>query len=231
VGTVVASTSFQLLNLDGTNPSAPGVITGSTGTWFRYDGTQTRATSLDLANGIYYKNGDHSRIYLGSIKVDEAGKFNDTSAGRRLLWNYFNRIQRNLIVQDTTSSWTTSTASYQPSHGTLANRVELMIGVAEDIITARVGQTVQCANGQGGGVGIGYSSITANSAQRTNNFLNSNTQNVQGLVTADMSIAAVLGYGYLQSLEYNQGAGSLTLLGGTGTAATNNYALEAEGAF
>lgn len=220
VGTVVASTSFQLLNLDGTNPSAPGVITASTGTWFRYDGAQTRATSLDYNNGVYYKNGAHSRIYLGSVKMDEAGKFNDTSAARRCLWNYFNRKPRHLYFQDATSSWS-SGGTLRAMRNTLADRVEFMVGVIEDTVGA---QLIISESGSGGDqiVGIGVSSISANSALAYNEAFQVSGNNNFGLATATYKGQATLGYQYLQALE----KGSSTLYGTDGGVMQMGFVVE-----
>lgn len=222
VGTVSAGVSFQLLASDGTNPGAPGVITSSTGTWFRYDAAQTRATAIDFANGVYYKHAATSRIYLGSVKMDEAGKFNDTSAKRRLLFNYFNRIERNVLAQDSTASWSYATATWRPSRNTLANRVEFMAGVIEEIFKSRVHQSQQSSS-SGGAVSIGSMTITANSAQTTNEAsataLNGIASNLSGPVS--------LGYQYLQSVEYVR-TGTVTYYGGTGTFADNLYGLLAE---
>ena len=215
VGTVSAGVSFQLLNLDGTNPSAPGVITGSTGTWFRYDGAQTRATALDFNNGVYYKNGAHSRVYLGSVKLDEAGKFNDTSAGRRLLYNYFNRVPRSIIVTDSATSWTYTTATFRAGDNKLSNRIEIMNGVSESAYSIQL-MVATDTSSSAGTSGIGLNSNTASSANAQNEFSSGN-----GISIATYDGVPSVGYNFFQWLEYARTGGTTTWIGTNGTG--NSY--------
>lgn len=222
VGTVVASTSFQLLNLDKTNPSSPGAINNSTGTWVRFDTSQTRATAIDYANGIYVKNGATSRVYLGTIKMTAVTGQCEDSILQRYLFNYFNRVERNLLAQDSTASWTYATATWRGSRDYLANRIEFIAGVQEEVFKARVHQTQQ-ASSSGGAVSIGQNTITANSANTTNEA----SATAVNSISANLTALCGLGYQFLQSVEYVR-TGTVTYYGGTGTFADNLYGLLAE---
>lgn len=125
----------------------------------------TRATAIALQNGVYIKNGDPSRRYLGTTRTVGAGIVEDSFA-RRNLWNYYNRVERPMQnVAETANSWVWDTASYHQANANVANQIEYVQGVSEDCVTA----TVQGMSSQSGttmhGVGIGIDSTTVNSAQ------------------------------------------------------------------
>lgn len=56
----------------------------------------TRATVLDLQDGVFVKNGAPVRRYLGTVRTtDTTGQIED-SPTKRLVWNYYNPIQKPL---------------------------------------------------------------------------------------------------------------------------------------
>ena len=66
----------------------------------------TRATALTTQNGVLVKSGQTTRRYLGSFYSTIAGNGQiEDSLANRYLWNYYNRVERTLLVVDVTNSW------------------------------------------------------------------------------------------------------------------------------
>jgi len=133
VGTVVVNTSFQLLNLDGTNSAASGSV-GTGGNWNqKYDLTMTRATALAFQDGVYVKSGDPTRRYLGTILINDAGGSTNDSALYRFVWNYYNRITRSANLSYAgTHVYTTAVARVY--NNDLTYILPFIIGVQEEDI-------------------------------------------------------------------------------------------------
>ena len=51
---------------------------------------------------------------------------------KRFVWNYYNRVEREMYVTDATTSWNYSTATYRQANANSANQVDFVIGIAED---------------------------------------------------------------------------------------------------
>lgn len=108
-----------------------GVVTIELLVWTN---TTTRATALTTQNGIRVKTGAVTRRYLGTVYINASGGQTDDAEAKRYLWNYYNRTRRPLRVFDTTDSWTYNGA-YRQANGSAANQVDVMIGVAEVMIS------------------------------------------------------------------------------------------------
>ena len=168
VGTVVLNTSFQMLKLDGTNPTAPGSV-GTGATWSRRDAVLTRGTALVLQSGILVKSGATTRRYLGSVWINPTAGQTDVSSATRIgLWNYYNRTERSIKAISTSTSWSYSSATLRAANndfgiGTASN--EVLIGYSEDIVEAYVKIEASAASAINVSIGIGTDSRTTNSAQ------------------------------------------------------------------
>lgn len=94
----------------------------------------TRATALSTQNGIYIKNGDSTRRYLGTIFPSATSQTED-SAAKRYVWNMYNRVQKHLVKQDSTATWTYGTAAVQRmQNASTANRIDVVCGVIQGIL-------------------------------------------------------------------------------------------------
>lgn len=99
----------------------------------------TRATGLTLTNGLRYKTGDMTRLYLGSFYSASTTTTKDTP-GSRYLWNAHNEIPYSDWANDSTDSWTNNgngTWSAMNS-GNAAWIHSHMIGVSARPITAEL---------------------------------------------------------------------------------------------
>lgn len=95
----------------------------------------TRATGLTMTDGYLHKSGDQTRHYVGSYRNGVTTATCDDLRGSRGLWNNYNRVLKELFVQETTDSWTYSTPTWRPWNNSSANKVEWAVGLNEDVIS------------------------------------------------------------------------------------------------
>ncbi len=91
----------------------------------------SRATGLTYQDGCYVKATDPSRLYLGSFVSNDGTHIYDYDYERGL-WNYFNRVPKQLKKGDATASWTYNVQNTWRRARDQANQVRVMIGLAED---------------------------------------------------------------------------------------------------
>ena len=89
----------------------------------------TRATALALQNGVYVQTSDTDSLYVCSFRTTAVSGQTEDSYARRLVWNYYNRVERPLRVFDTTATWTYSVATIRQANGAATNQVDVVIGV------------------------------------------------------------------------------------------------------
>ena len=96
----------------------------------------TRDTGLAVQDGVFVKNGDATRRYLGTFKISGAGQAVIDNRSQRLIWNYYNRRPRPMLKQELTNVWTygSTTPSWRAANNDARNRIEFVCGVAEDAI-------------------------------------------------------------------------------------------------
>lgn len=96
----------------------------------------TRATAIVKtgaidAAGVWTKSGDPTRRYVGSFRTTTVSGQTEDSVTKRYLWNYYNRVPRELRRQETTGSWNYTTATWRQANTAAANQVDIVLGVAE----------------------------------------------------------------------------------------------------
>jgi hypothetical protein len=89
-----------------------------------------RATALTTQDGVLVKTGATTRRYLGTFHTTATTTTEDSFA-KRLLWNYYNRVKRPMLVNEATDTWTYSTATYRQANGSTANQLAFVVGVNE----------------------------------------------------------------------------------------------------
>lgn len=99
----------------------------------------TRATALTTQNGVYVKTGVLTRLYLGSFRTTAVAGQTEDSLAKRYVWNYYHRVPRALRATDVTNSWGYSSATIRQANGATGNQVDVVVGVAEVLVTVRVG--------------------------------------------------------------------------------------------
>ncbi len=191
-----------------------------------------RATAVTLQDGRYCKSGDKTRLYLGTFYTtstttteDSAGGTTTSVGGKRFLWNYYNRALRNLKVKDTTDNWTYATATIRQARAQAGNKVELVIGIAEDIVEANVITTVSLVSNTAAGqkTGVGVDSTTVFSGFQCGAYEASGS-NSHGTPSGQYKDFLTVGYHYLAWLERGGGSGTVTWLGSNDSTQTGMFA-------
>ena len=106
-------------------------VSGSTPTleFLAWSTTTSRATSLTLKDGVLVKNGDPTRLYLGTAYRDASGCVDDLD--RRWLWNFYNRYQRYLYDGfGFAASWTYSLAAYRVINARTVPSLSFVLGIS-----------------------------------------------------------------------------------------------------
>lgn len=160
-----------------------------------------RATALTTQNGVYVKNGATDRLYVGTVRTTATIGQCEDSLTKRYVWNYFNRVVRNMVVKDTTDSWTYATTTWRSKNNSTSNRVEFIRGVNEEPVIAD--NIAVSAGAVSAVVGWGLDSTSALSSDCVMS-LHSDTG--IGSVSASYEGFPSEGYHYLQALEIASGA-------------------------
>lgn len=137
---------------------------------FKWTNTTTRAVALAWQDGVLVKSGATTRRYLGTIATTTTdgetefsfgGSASGGTAANLLVWNYYKRREVEALVRDTASTWSYATGSYRSANNSTGNRVNFIVGVSEDRVSAIYSAGVQRAtNSTSPGIGIGLDSAS-----------------------------------------------------------------------
>jgi hypothetical protein len=180
----------------------------------------TRATALAVQDGVYVKTGATGRRYVGTFRTTATIGQCEDSLTKRYVWNYYNRVIREIEVKETTNSWTYATATMRPWNNSTANRVSFVRGVAEDVVNLDFyGYVVASATTSFPTVAIGLDSTSTPSGI----FIPGTASSTAGgTAMASYSANVAAGFHYLQLLEYV--ASSTTFYGDNGVTTMQNGA-------
>lgn len=138
----------------------------SGGTWYKIP--TARTTALAITDGVPLKTGALTRRYLGTFMTGATSGQTEDSVTRRLLWNYNNRVQRELECYDATDSWnyTTNTPRFANASSVIGtSHVWLVRGVSEDLLIANNLASNLNGSGANGAPGVGINTSVVNSAR------------------------------------------------------------------
>lgn len=173
----------------------------------------TRATSLALQDGIYVKNGDPSRRYLGTIR--NSGTYLSDTLSYRGIWNMYNRAVRPLFKTDATASWTYNVAAIRAANGLSSNSVSCVNGIGGDVVYLTVAHQYQNSTvGVAARTGIGVNSTStyaATSVAYTNMQVASRFQTPMGALSHVQPAGNTVYYW----LEESTGTGTSTFTSGS----------------
>jgi hypothetical protein len=176
----------------------------------------TRANALGYTNGVLTSGLSIQYRYLGTFCTTAVAGQTEDSYLNRLLWNYYNRIDRPLKVIDTTNSWNYTTATWRQANGSTNNGFSYVQGVSEEPIEAEVLATVSNTNaGVLALTGIGIDSTTVNS---TDLIVGATCPAVNSRFLAPAKYRGYPGIGKhtVNWLEYSAAAGTTTWYGDDG---------------
>ncbi len=127
----------------------------------------TRADALTRQNGVLVKSGSPTRRYVATIRTTGTTTTEDSKL-KRFVWNYYNRVRRDMVVTDSTTTWTyvNPNSVYRQARASSANKFEYVVGDASVNLMANavaIGVSSSSVGSMSSGVGI--DSTTVNSAQ------------------------------------------------------------------
>jgi len=167
------------------------------------DGTN-RATALTTQDGIYVKTGDATRRYIGTIYINSSGGQCDDSITKRYVWNYYNRVQKEMFLYDATSH-TYATGSWRSFNNDTSLVLKFVIGVLEDALIAHVSGKITCnTDTEDGRIGVGIDSTSSGYSRFFVNLDINSSINLTAKMGMSQSILSGLtssGYHYLSILE------------------------------
>lgn len=149
---------------------------------------------------------------------DSGGGTTTQVGGKRFLWNQYNRVDRASAVFDSTDSWSYPTGTIRQANGASGNKVEMVIGLGEDALSAACLATVYVGSNSArkSKAGIGVDSTTAFSGHVQGSYVTGTACFVTMAGSYRGSLAA--GYHYLAWCEYGAD-GTATFVGDDGAAA------------
>lgn len=179
--------------------------------------TTTRATSIVYDSiggaGFLVKNGDNTRRFVGSVYISSTGTTKDTAA-ERYIYNYNNRVLRDMVKTQTGTSWTYSTKTWrQMNNGTGATQVSFVTGIAEDAVSCQATAffSASAINRQAY-IGIGLDSTSTNAAATLTGSLNINNSSPMS-IHAFYNAQPGVGLHTLYPLEAGSGTATTTFYG------------------
>jgi len=229
--TVVDANTFKLSTTRAN--VAAGTFVNSSGT---QSGTHTghqpqaRQTALVKQDGVLVKSGTTTRRYLGSFLTSSTTTTEDSLA-KRYVFNYYNRLRRPLRRQDTTDTWTYTTATYQQANASASNQVEVFVGFAESLLEASVHANAANTNtGVAIAAAIGEDVTNAKSSACVTNFSYTALANAYVSASAAVRLYPTVGYHAYLWLEFSAATGTTTWggdLGGTASQSGLTGSIEA----
>lgn len=173
----------------------------------------TRATALTTQDGVYVKTGATTRRYLGTIRITGTTGQTEDSLTKRFVWNYHHRAHRALRRFETNYDWTYSSTSWRQANASTSNQVDVVVGVAESIISLSVVTRVSVSgSGQSAHIAFGEDSTTTVATESTiaqNNY----TDNSSPTLSAQLTKPPAAGRHYYVWLESGWGSGTQTWKG------------------
>ena len=118
----------------------------------------TRTDSIIYLNGILVKSSNTTRRYVGTIMNTSVSGQTEDSKANRLIWNYYNRIDKPMLRKESATNWTYATNTWRQANTNTANALNYVVGYNEDILNVSLIAASTVINTAYGSVGIGIDS-------------------------------------------------------------------------
>ena len=175
-------------------------------------GFTTRAAALSTQDGVLVLASDHTRRYLGTYSCLTGSTLNDTPALRGI-YNYYNRVARELKYLSTAATWTYTTATWRQANASAAFEVVFVIGWPEEAITTNLTVTVTNTLAQAVAVALQVDGTTSPATGGAWSVRNSGAATNYGEATAELTWFPTVGWHFIAWLEYSLAAGVTTWYG------------------
>jgi hypothetical protein len=195
-GTGAGTTELQMLTGIWTNKNSIaacrfGSVSGNTVAVSANQGTYV---------GTFYATGN-GQTGMNFTPAAAAGGANPFLA----LYNAYNRVLVRGFNQDSTSSWTYSTATWRASNNSTSNRINWVDGLAQSQIDIGFNQMTSTAGGATANNGVGIDSTTG--PLTASSYGVNNAASTLGAIARGTSLP-LLGFHFAQALEISSGATS-----------------------
>lgn len=179
-----------------------------------------RATAVTLQNGFLAKAATPARRYIGSFRTTAVSGQTEDSLAKRYVWNYYNRVSRQMLVQEATDSWNYTTATIRQARASTADQLDCVIGIAE--VRLHVDILAHASNGAANpyaAVGVGEDSTTAFTAGgRFGGFVLDSTVTQIAQLVGTLDKYPTIGRHFYSWNEYSGASGTTTWYGDNGGA-------------
>ena len=197
---------------------------GSTTQLARLQGILVNANAMNLFNGAStYACPANEGVYLGSIFMDSSAGavtcHRSTGQSRKWgVWNNYNRGPVNLILTDSTSSWTYGSATWRQSNGSTANVCQTFFGLSEVSAVVTFDQLMLGVNGTNvrASIGIGVNSTTDPTMLGSGGTVKRNSDTYYAVGRASAVLTPRLGLNNINAIESVPDAANTSYLGGAG---------------
>lgn len=164
-----------------------------------------RTDAVALQDGVTVLSSDHAKRWLGTLRTTGTTTTEDSLA-KRFLWNNYNRVEKTMLVQESTSSWVYSTATYRQANAAAANQLDYVTGDLATVVRATTLIPMTNSTTQNVRTGVGIDSTTVNSAQLWGDGADGSAKQSRALYKGFPG----LGRHTLVWLEYGSGSGTTT---------------------
>lgn len=162
----------------------------------------TRATALAYEDGVLVRSGSVGERYLGTFRGVSIAI--EDSRQNRNIWNYYNRVDRDVYVEDASAAFSYTTAAWREFRNVSTQRVQYVVGVVEDAPQFHV-----WAGLRGTGinrVAFGFNSTSSPTSPATG-FIgdgggSARLQYVSNGTSARRGTEVVAGFNYVTCLQY-----------------------------
>jgi hypothetical protein len=136
-----------------------GMLTNNASMTGRYGNSSTVTVS---ANRGLYVGTMRTTGSTGTTTHEVGGSAAGGDPGKLYVWNCYNRVRVDVFVQDSTETWTYSTAAYRALNNSSSNRVTFVRGLNEEAMRAAANVFIYSAAGNPN-LNIGVDSTTVSS--------------------------------------------------------------------
>lgn len=164
-----------------------------------------RNTALTKQNGVYVKEGDATRRYLGTGRTTTVSGQSEDSDTKRFVWNLYNRRPRRLKRIETTASWSCASAVWRQANAATANKVEIVTGLEEDVLHLALQVSLVPVNASNGYATIGEDSITVQCSEDISSGTGATSSSYWFQTGAVLDKVPSTGYHYYAWLETENG--------------------------
>jgi len=168
----------------------------------------TRSEALALSAGIWHKNGDASRRYLGTIRLVSTTTFAHSQA-QRFMWNLYHQRPLSLRYVDSTASWTYGSAAWRQARNQTAAKVEFVVGMDDAMVDVELYALGSISAAAQHWIGLGLDTLSPTLAQPHTVTTAGELQHA-GMAYRD---TPGIGYHYLSWNEYSNATGTHTFYG------------------